>query len=246
MRTLGLCAVFLVCVTALSSVALAQAYPRWFLFQGEIGSNRVGAGYVQPAFRPDSASMYAFRRGCTAYAMHTHLSIAGGEVFWSTEGGNAWMGSDICVTYDTTAAERAQGEFVMLDTYHDRKKTITLAGDPSIALGEAMKARIPIASVGMPEWVETLPTAPRTVFAVGAAEEYYYETSSWELAERIARLGLARQVGTRVEALMKLDTSEGHDIRHDEFEAELADIRVVARWRDVRKKIFYVLVSMPR
>lgn len=246
MRT-GRSIVFLfVCAAALHTSAKAQTYPRWFLYPGEIRSARVAAGFVQPALNPDSASMYAFRRGCTAYAMHKRLVVEGGEIFWSTEGGNAWMGSDISAVYDTSLAERAESEFRLLATYHDKNKIITLAGDSSVVLDEAMRTPVPIGTLQMPVWVETLPNEPRTVFAVGQSEEYYYETSSWELAERIARLALARQIGTRVLGLQKLDEVEGQDIRHDTFAAELHDIRVVARWRDVKKKIFYVLMAMPQ
>ena len=226
--------------------AQAQVYPRWFLYQGEIRSPRIGVGFVQPALRPDSAARYAFRLGCTEYAMHNYCSVVGGETFWATEGGTAWMGSDITVRYDTSLAERVQREFRILDAYHDKKKTITLAGDSAVELDNAMRANIPVASIRMPVWVETLPSTPKTVFAVGAAQEYFYETSSWELAERIARLALARQIGTQVAGRQKLDEREGEDLRHDEFAAELRDIRVIARWRDLKKKIFYVLVAMPQ
>jgi hypothetical protein len=235
-----------VCCAALPCSAQGQSYPRWFLYQGEIASYRIGVGYVQPALHPDSASMYAFRLGCTEYAMHRRLSIAGGEIFWSTEGGTAWMGSDITVRYDTSIADRVQSEFRVLDTYHDAKKTITLAGDASVTIDDALKAVVPVGSIRMPDWVETLPSDARMRYAVGAAQEYYYETSSWELAERIARLTLARQIGTKVSARQTLDEIEGQDLRHDEFAADLHDIRVIARWRDVQKKIFYVLIAMPQ
>jgi hypothetical protein len=238
--------VLLVCAAALPFCAEGQTYPRWFLYQGEIPSDRIGVGYVIPAMRRDSAARYAFRLGCTEYAMHRGLSITGGEIFWSTEGGNAWMGSDISVSFDTTLADRAQGDFCVLDTYHDANKTITLAGDSSVRVDNALRTVVAVRTIGMPAWVETLPSAPRTLFAVGAAQEYYYETSSWELAERIARLTLARQIGTTVAGLQKMDEWEGQDLRHDEFTAELRNIRVVARWRDLRKKIFYVLLSMPQ
>ena len=236
--------IILVMAATLPHSVQAQVYPRWFLFQGEIPSTRIAVGYVMPAWHPDSAAQYAFRYGCTTYAMHKHCSVIGGEIFWATEGGTAWMGSDITVEYDTALAEQIQEEFCILDTYHDAKKTITLGGDSTIGLDKTMKTKIAIGSVPMPDWVETLPSKPGTIFAVGAAQEYYYETSSWARAEHIARLALARQIGTQVAGRQKQNEIEGQDLRHDIFAAELREIRVVARWRDVNKKIFYVLVSM--
>jgi hypothetical protein len=139
-----------------------------------------------------------------------------------------------------------ESEFRLLATYHDAKKTITLAGDSTLCLDEALTETVPVGAIPMPAWVESLPSKAHTAFGVGAAQEYYYETSSWELAERIARLTLARQIGTQVAGLSKLDEKEGHDLRHDVFAAELNEVRVIARWRDVKKKIFYVLVAMPQ
>lgn len=225
--------------------AYGQTYPRWFLFQGRIPGARIGVGFVRPSVFRDSSTAYAFRAGCTAYAMYRRMSISGSDAFWSTEGGTAWMGSDIGLSYDTSLAQDAQSGFRVLDAYHDKVKTIVLAGDSGLALSADMRKVISVSSIPMPEWVEKLPEASRTVFAVGEAEEYFYETSSWELAEKIARLSLARQMGIRVTSMQKLTDVEGQDVRNAAFSTELRDVRVVARWRDLRKKIFYVLISMP-
>lgn len=226
--------------------AASQVYPRWFLFQGEIPSNRIAVGYVRPSVYRDSSTSYAFRSGCTSYAMYRRISLSGSEAFWATEGGTAWMGSDIQISYDTSAADDAQKEFCVLDTYHDRVKTIVLAGDSGLTVDASMKAVIPVSSVQKPDWVETLPEHPQMVYAVGEAEEYFYETSSWELAEKIARLSMGRQIGTTVTGLQKLSDTEGQDVRHDVFRTVLHDVKVIARWRDLKKKIFYVLIEMPK
>jgi hypothetical protein len=226
--------------------ASSQVYPRWFLFQGEISSNRITVGYVRPSAYRDSSTAYAFRAGCASYAMNRRLSISGSEAFWSTEGGTAWMGSEIHLSYDTTAADDVQNEFCILDAYHDKVKTIVLAGDSGVDVGKAIRTIIPVSAIQKPDWVETLPVRPHMMFAVGEAEEYFYETSSWELAEKIARLSLGRQIGTTVIGLQKLTDTEGQDVRNDEFSTVLHDVRVIARWRDLRKKIFYVLIGMPK
>jgi hypothetical protein len=178
--------------------------------------------------------------------MNRRLSISGSEAFWSTEGGTAWMGSEIHLSYDTTVADDAQNEFCILDAFHDKVKTIVLAGDSGVAVEKAFRTIISVSTIQKPDWVETLPVSPRMMFAVGAAEEYFYETSSWELAEKIARLSLGRQIGTTVIGLQKLSDTEGQDIRNDEFSTVLHDVKVIARWRDLRKKIFYVLIGMPK
>ncbi|MGE5314062.1 MAG: hypothetical protein ACM3Q4_05165 [Acidobacteriota bacterium] len=226
--------------------AASQIYPRWFLFQGEIPSSRITVGFVRPSLYRDSSISYAFKAGCTSYGINRRLSITGREAFWATEGGTAWMGSDISLSYDSAAADNAQREFRVLDCYTDRVKTIVLAGESGMEIDQALKAPVPVASVRKPEWVEKLPSSPTMQYAVGQAEEYFYETSSWELAERIARLSLGRQMGTTVSGLQKLTEIEGQDVRHDEFSTVLYDVKVIARWRDLKKKIFYVLIGMPK
>jgi hypothetical protein len=231
---------------AAASSAPGQMYPRWFLYQGMIPQSRIGVGYVRPSMYRDSSTAYAFRAGCTSYAMDRRMSISGSEAFWSTEGGTAWMGSEIGMSYDTSAAEAAQRQFCVLDMYHDKVKTIVLSGDSGLVVSGELKTVISVASIRMPDWVEKLPSRPHTIFAVGQSEEYYYETSSWETAERVARIALGRQVKIGVSGLQKLTDIEGQDIRNSVFSTELHDVSVVARWRDLKKKIFYVLVSMPQ
>ncbi|HLP16681.1 MAG TPA: LPP20 family lipoprotein [Bacteroidota bacterium] len=238
--------VLTIVLLAAAASAMGQSYPRWFLYQGEIPGTRFGAGYVRPSMYRDSSTSYAFRSGCISYAMYKGMSISGSEAFWSTEGGNAWMGSDIQISFDTSMVEYAVSRFGVLDAYHDKVKTIVLAGDSAIELPEQMKEIVPVSSIPQPDWVESLPAQRGMAYAVGEAEEYFYETSSWELAEKNARLSLGKQNNTTVIGLSKMDETEGQDVRHDTFSTELRDVRVVARWRDMKKRIMYVLLAMPR
>ena len=52
-------------------------------------------------------------------------------------------------------------------------------------------------------------------------------------------------VRTNVKSLQKVTASEGQDVRNEELSVILRGIQVVARWRDVKRQIFYVLLKMP-
>jgi hypothetical protein len=156
---------FLMCSAAATSSA--QTYPRWFLYQGEISDARVSAGYVLPSMYRDSSISYAFKSGCVSYAMYKRMAIEGSEAFWSTEGGNAWMGSDIQISFDTSAVDDCVSHFTVLDTYYDKKMVIVLGGDPQVKVDDAMKAPVHIASIPQPDWVERLPSKPGMAYAVG-------------------------------------------------------------------------------
>ena len=77
------------------------------------------------------------------------------------------------------------------------------------------------------------------------APQYYYESSSWKEAERMARRNLARSVYTTVRMLQKSGI-QAQGIEHEELRVNLHDISVAARWTDVNARIVYVLMRTPK
>ena len=62
----------------------------------------------------------------------------------------------------------------------------------------------------------------------------------------MARRNIARSLLIEIKALEKSTAREGQQIRGEEVAVTLRNLQVVARWRDVGKQIFYVLVRMPK
>lgn len=223
----------------------AQVYPPWFLDQQRTQCGPTVVGYAHASFYPDSSAAQAIRDGSERWARLRQTVVEGGQAFWSTEIGTAWMGSSIQEHFDTTSVAQALTSLAPLDTLFSEGLVAVLLGEPGCVLAPSLRRREAIERVSAPEWTERLPQEPGVVYAVGVAPQYHYEMSSWDEAEQRARLNLARTMNVKVKELQKVgvDTQE---IKNEELSVILRDVQLVARWRDVKEKVFYVLARMPQ
>ena len=152
------------------------------------------------------------------------------------------MGASYTEEYDSSLIDFYQSTLKVIIAFVDKQKTIVLAGDSSTcALTELLKEIVHIETIKQPEWVETIPSNPSYYFGVGSSEEYYYESSSWQRAEQNAFMSLARTSHSSVVSMQKKSAVESQDLFNEDINVELRNIEIVARWRDINKKIFYVL-----
>lgn len=223
--------------------AEAQLYPRWFLQQDQVHCRRnVVAVMKAPSLYADSAIALAFRTGCDLLAKYTNVNIKGGQAFWTTEAGVHSMGAQYTEVYDIELGDFFQSKLKVIDSFYDTKKTIVLTGDSaSCLLDESLRERVNIASVPRPQWVEELPSEQKALFGVGTSEEYYYESSSWQRAEHNAVMALARSTRSSLVSMQKRNSIESQDLFNEDVDVDLQNVRIVARWRDVKNKVFYVL-----
>lgn len=222
----------------------SQVYPRWFLSQGDFRCPQAVVGYANASFYPDSAVAYARRSGIINLARNRHMEIKGGQIFWSTEAGTFWMGSDFREQFDTSAVELVASSIRVLDRFVTKDFVAVLLGDSTCRLDDVLRKMLFPKALSSP-WVESLPSDDRYYYAVGLSPEYYYESSSWTEAEKLARRNLARSVYISIKSLQKAGR-EGQEIKHEEMSVSLRGIEVVARWRDVEKQVFYVLIRAPK
>ena len=223
----------------------AQWYPKWFLHQTAVSCRETAVGYALPAYYPDSAYAEAFRDAVLNFVRQKRLSVAGGQAFWSTEGGTFWMGSNIREEFDTSALGEAAAKLEIVDRFTAKSIVIVLAGPKGVRADSTgwPQGREKIA--GVPSWIETLPQDDQYHYVLGVSQKYYYETSSWTVAERAARWNLARTAYVNVKSLQKMST-DGQEIRNEELSVMLTGIEVAERWKDDKKGIYYVLMRMPR
>ena len=224
---------------------VSQEYPFWFLFQGEVRCGKTAVGFANPSLYSDSAVALSIKLASESYRRQSAVKITGGESFWATEGGTYWMGNDFTEEYDTSKALDALPDLSALDTITTSKGVFVLLGESGCDASPIRGKKYSVAGKAPPAWTEKPPSDRTGLYAVGAAPEYYYETSSGAEAERNARRNLARMVRTNVKSLQKVTASEGQDVRNEELSVILRGIQVVARWRDVKRQIFYVLLKMP-
>jgi len=153
------------------------------------------------------------------------------------------MGSTVTEEYDTAAVERSVSLLKPLHQYKTQKMSLVLAGEQGAVIPPGAFDPVNIRAVPRPSWIERPPASPTHLYAVGMAAEYFYESSSWLMAEYTARRELARSVSTALRAVQRMSTV-GHEVRDETVTCRLAEIRVMERWKDPLKRIHYVLVRM--
>ena len=235
--------VVMLVVCSVASESFAQ-YPVWFIEQGRIPGPRVVVGYAQPGYRHDSTGGAAYQDALFSFARQNRVKISGGQIFWNTEAGSFWMGSDFSEDVDTTGLTQAAESLAVLDSFTTPSMQALLLGPKGSELDPAWKTMTGLGTTA-PGWIESPPVSSTDEYAVGMAPQYYYESSSWKEAERMARRNLARSVFTTVRMLQKSGI-QAQGIEHEELRVDLHDISVAARWRDVNARIVYVLMRTPK
>jgi hypothetical protein len=232
----------------ITGIAVAQEYPRWFLSQDQVQCQRKIVSVMRaPSLHRDSAVALAFRVSCDLLAKYTKVSVKGGQAFWTTEAGVSSMGASYTEEYDSSLNDIYQSTLKVLDTFIDKQKTIVLAGDSSsCAMNDLLRERVSVGKIKQPEWVEKLPDDKRYYYGVGSSEEYFYESSSWQRAEHNAFMSLARTGHSTVQSLQKKNVIESQDVFNEDVDVTLQNVEIVARWRDVKKKVFYVMAKTNR
>ncbi len=233
----------LLMIVLVSSVR-GQTYPRWFLEPGSLHCGLSAVGYSVPFFSNHSSDSVAFADACQRLSIQHFARITGGEAFWATEAGVYWMGSDFKMMTDTSYLYTVLSEGVRLDSCSTGRMTVFLAGERGCDLPVYMRELVRCPRT-QPNWVENLPQDDEFIYAEGAAPEYFYESSSWQAAEKHALFNLARSVRLSLESLQKSTGLSGQEIRNEEIAVALRNVQVVRRWADTRRGLFYVLVRMP-
>lgn len=234
-------------LTLASATVYPQQYPHWFLYQSEVSCKPTIVSIVGAStFYRDSAIAQGFRTGCDLLAKYSNVEIAGGQGFIATESGTFAMGADYAERYDSSLSQHFAASLKVLDTYTDKQKTIVLAGDPSCSLLPSFTEKIAVENITQPQWVEELPKSREYNFGVGLSQEYFTEISSWQTAERNAFLSLARSMQIKLQGLQKRNQFEHSDVRNEDLDVRLQNVEIVARWRDTKRKIFYVLARAKR
>lgn len=220
-----------------------QVYPHWFLEPLELNCGFTSAGYARSYYNESSSDSAALFSACKNMALEHYVKIKGGEGYWGTESGVYWMGNDITETIDTIYFRNLFSSTHQIARYENSAITIVLLSFDSCSVPQSA-LKVDTCSPRQPDWVESLPQDRDYIYAEGVAPTYFYESSSWETAERRARLNLARSVKVNLKSLQKLEDRSGQDIRNEDVTAELRNVQVVHRWVDAKRGLYYVLLRM--
>lgn len=240
---LQICLLSLFVLVLFKHNSIAQEYPLWFLNQADVPYGKTAVGYANPSFYPDSSVSYAILNGCETYAKQMWIKLFGGQAFWSTELGTFWMGSDFSEQFDSSAIAIAKTQLKPLDTLFAKNMVLVLLGNSTSSANYSINRKISVKNLSPPEWTESPPKDSEYYYAVGVTPEYYYEKSSWIEAENLARRNLAKTIIIEVKAIQRLST-QFQEFRYEELQVELNNVQTVARWRDVKNRLFFVLIRM--
>jgi hypothetical protein len=218
-------------------------YPSWF-FNPPAGTTFAVGYSAEHAYR-DSAIKAATRDAAASYVKNQQVEIKGEQGLATLAAGTITVGSTIKEYYDTAEADRLGGSMKVLDYFRRGGAVALLASTDSIANVPGVK-RVDAAVVPMPPWTTAIPEKAGYVYNSGLASLYYNEFNSWLEAERKARINLALTVYTKVKFLgKKVEDSYFREFQVEETNVTLHGIEVVARWKDVKNQICYVLVRVP-
>jgi len=233
-------------ILLLSTAASAQGYKLWFLEQGSLNCAGTSVGYAKRSYYKDSTAFaIATENAYKNFVVQNRVTISGEQAFWTTEIGNAWMGNDIKEVYDTNECSIISRTVIPLDTMLIKDFVAIIVGDRECELSSLNKFVVFIDSSIQPAWVDIIPQESDYYYAVGIAPEYYYESSSWMEAEKRASLNLARILYTKIESLQKKEIG-GQEVKKEKLSVELKEITFVARWKDEKNKIYYLLAKILR
>jgi hypothetical protein len=219
-------------------------YPAWF-FNPPPGQQALAVGYSDVHAYIDSALKAATREAATNYVKDRQVRIVGEQGLATLAVGTITVGSTIKEFYDTNEAGRLGSTMKVLDYFQRGGAVTVLASIDSVGNVPGLR-RLDAARVPAPAWTTTIPENSGYIYNSGLAPLYYNENNSWREAERKARINLALTLYTKVKFLgKKVDNTYFREFQIEETNVTLHAVEIVARWKDVKNRICYVLVRMP-
>ncbi len=241
MRALGIIIVLFAAVLQ----ARSQDYPRWFLDQEAVPCARTAVGYSPLWFHKDSSAVQAARNAHTNLARQHESVVQLGQAFWTTEIGNAWMGGDFKISTDSLSCLNVESDTNAAAVAYRSDFAIALCAGSECTAPDSLKEVVRMPD-DEPDWVLAVPQSRSRFYSVGVAPRYFYEMSSWEAAERMALIGLAKAGGDSLAAIEKSSPGSGQEVLNEHVSVTIRDYEVVARWCDETNGVFYVLTSVEK
>jgi len=212
------------------------------LKQGKLGRG-YGVGYSQVYANRDSAVACALRDAAWRMACSRMVYVEAEQGFTEDALGKHFQGERYRISADTAQVKALLKGLKVLDVAEMGNMLIVLAGKSPPPPGLTKRTTL---SSSPPGWIFEPPKRPGWIYAVGVASRYFYLHKSWAYAEKEAYLELARIVGLKVWDMAKAQRGWGMEgVQVAESRAVLSGVEVVARWEDVGKEAFYVLVRVP-
>jgi len=222
-----------------------QSYPGWFLNQIDINCGSTAVGFAERSFNKDtSAIKLAFSNACYKFAQHENMDIQVYQTHFTTGIGTAQMDNNCYIHFDSSIVEQFKRSLKILDILFNPNFLAVIIGKSECE--GIIKNKITCDKETEPLWVKGEYNNDNEYFyAIGSAPEYYYEKSSWMEAENVAIKNLSSSCYTQIRSVQRKDIVID-EIKEQSYNVHLNRVQVVARWRDIKNKVFSVLVRVPK
>jgi len=226
------------------------SYPDWFWTMPVSGSGLLAGGMSETFVHAEASEESAIADGIGSLAKSVSVSIRGEYGSVSQGDRQVFAGDNMDEVVSPETRKFVEKNYQVIAKHSSPNYTFVLLG---LGDGKDQPAESSEASSILPEkpeWVTVLPTKPGYLYASGQSKLYYKETSSWQLAERRARIALALSLESKVLSLTKKykeDAGSAIDstVTTVGTDVQLNDAQVVARWKQPEYEACYVLVGMP-
>ena len=218
-------------------------YPAWF-FDPPAGRSASTVGYSDVRAYVDSAVAAATREAAVNFVRNREVRIAGEQGLATLAAGTLNVGSTIKEYYNEDEAGSLAAKLKVID-FFQRGGAVTLLASMDSVAGNTNMKRIDATRAPKPSWTTLIPEKTGYLYDSGLCPAYYNENNSWREAERRGRINLALTLSTKVKYMgKKVDNSYFREFQVEETNATLRNVEIVARWKDVKNQVCYVLVRM--
>lgn len=226
-----------------SSISFSQILPSWFISRPDTNYSYY-YGFVETGdYYSETSYKSSFEKACVNAAQSVKSTYFIDQTFISAGGAKSWANYKADIVYDTSLVEYFLNSLSIVDSFQTKAHTIVIVSNSSNKLSHT---NIGITQLAKPKWVEAVPHSNNYYYAVGTSVEYYHIESSWDEAEKVARLELARQKNIKMKQIQKVTDNSYYDITNEVTNATLRSVQTIGRWVDPKVKIYHVLLQMPK
>ena len=241
--TIVVCLSFLACAAPNHVKNRTKIYPSWFLATPGGENETYVVGYSRRFENTAKGYELARENAVLRLAMIKKAKIRLRYEHFQIAGKSRWLPEYSDIEIDSINEDVAKANIKFIDSTIVGNMVLILAAKSNNTLTDNAKKSVSL-SKNKPEWLNKLPKNENTVYSIGTAPLYFYEHHSWQKAEENALKQLAMSVELRIRQARFSNQSVSRSWTETLSEVLLQNVRIIARWLDMKEKQCYVLAKM--
>ncbi len=216
-------------------------YPAWFYNPPQISGQQFAVGFCQPCMNIDSsielARLDAIWQilGMEEVRINMKSGVTGLDTTYMH------LGYNVGLEVDSSRFKNISENFRVFEKFYANQALVVLVGPKG---NSDYSGKISDSDWG--EWWREIPHDNTYFYSVGAAPEYYYETSSWQRAMGNALLKLVEQLSLDINAYKKYDGRTVRKTYVEENDVVLSNWEIIARHYSSSNRTYHVLIRMSK